>query len=243
MAVFEGKLPSQQELIPGVLQLGYMYGLLVANGPPHDRGPIERHPLADGRPSEFADGGPDAHHAVLGNNDIDELRFADAGRVLGNSFEHRRDITRRAGYHTQDIADCGLMLQRLAQVIGTLAQLVEQPRILDGDDSLVGEVLHQRDLLIGERPHLGAVDDEGADQLVLLEHRHCQMRPTAANRAAGVGHRLGGVVDGVAHASVVRSRRLKRTLGSDRIRRPAARGNRQARQATLSSSAGRNASS
>ena len=30
------------------------------------------------------------------------------------------------------------------------AQLVEQPRVLDGDDGLSGEVLHQLDLLVGE---------------------------------------------------------------------------------------------
>ena len=30
------------------------------------------------------------------------------------------------------------------------AQLVEQPRVLDGDDRLGGKVLHQLDLLIGE---------------------------------------------------------------------------------------------
>ena len=31
---------------------------------------------------------------------------------------------------------------------------VEQPRVLDGDDSLGGEVLHQLDLLVGERADL-----------------------------------------------------------------------------------------
>ena len=31
------------------------------------------------------------------------------------------------------------------------AQLVEQPRVLDGDHGLGGEVLHQLDLLVGER--------------------------------------------------------------------------------------------
>ena len=33
-------------------------------------------------------------------------------------------------------------------------QLVEQPRVLDGDDGLVGEGRHQLDLLVGERAHL-----------------------------------------------------------------------------------------
>jgi hypothetical protein len=34
-----------------------------------------------------------------------------------------------------------------------VAQFVQQPRILDGDDSLAGEVLHQLNMLVGERAH------------------------------------------------------------------------------------------
>ena len=40
------------------------------------------------------------------------------------------------------------------------AQLVEQPGVLDGDDGLAGEILDQLDLLVGERPHLLAIDDD-----------------------------------------------------------------------------------
>ena len=47
-------------------------------------------------------------------------------------------------------------------------QLVEQARVLDGDDGLGGEVLYQLDLLVGERPHLLAIDDDSADQLVFF---------------------------------------------------------------------------
>ncbi len=32
--------------------------------------------------------------------------------------------------------------------------------------------VHQLDLLVGERPDLLAIDGDGADQLILLEHRH-----------------------------------------------------------------------
>ena len=38
------------------------------------------------------------------------------------------------------------------------SQLVEQARVLDGDDGLGGEVGHQLDLLVGERPHLLTID-------------------------------------------------------------------------------------
>ena len=72
----------------------------------------------------------------------------------------------------QHLGGRGLLLQRLGEVVGALAQFVEQPRVLDGDDGLRGEVLDQLDLLVGERPHLLAVDRDGADQPVVLEHRH-----------------------------------------------------------------------
>ena len=43
-------------------------------------------------------------------------------------------------------------------------QFVEQPRVLDGDDGLGGEVLHQLDLLVSEWPDFLPVDDNSADQ-------------------------------------------------------------------------------
>ena len=55
-------------------------------------------------------------------------------------------------------------------------QLVEQPRVLDGDDRLRREVLDKLDLLVGERAHLLAIDGDRADKLVLLEHRHTDER-------------------------------------------------------------------
>jgi hypothetical protein len=49
-----------------------------------------------------------------------------------------------------------LLLQRFAQ-------LAEEARVLDSDDSLGGEVLDQFDLLVGERTNLLAVDDDSPD--------------------------------------------------------------------------------
>ena len=44
-----------------------------------------------------------------------------------------------------------LMLQRLAQLRVALAELLEQPHVLDGDHRLVGEGFEQIDLPVGER--------------------------------------------------------------------------------------------
>ena len=101
-------------------------------------------------------------------------KFASQMRVAFSSIavEHRLQLARRAGDDLEHVGGRGLLLQRLGEIVGALAQLVEQPRILDGDDGLGGEVLHQLDLLVGERTHLLAVNADGADQLVILEHRN-----------------------------------------------------------------------
>src|SRR5262245_64169938 len=70
-------------------------------------------------------------------------------RIRRHRVEHRLDVGRRAGDHTQDFAGSGLPLQRLLC-------LVEQPHVLNGDDRLVSEGLNQRDLQGGEFADLGA---------------------------------------------------------------------------------------
>ena len=80
-------------------------------------------------------------------------------------LQHDLQIEGRAADDLEHVGGGGLLLQRLAQ-------LVEQAGVLDGDDGLGGEVRDQLDLLVGERPHLLAIDGDHADQLALLEHRH-----------------------------------------------------------------------
>ena len=48
------------------------------------------------------------------------------------------------------------------------AQFIEQPRILDGDDGLSGEVLDERDLLVGERMDFLTEEAECTDQVHAL---------------------------------------------------------------------------
>ena len=55
-----------------------------------------------------------------------------------------------------------------------LARLGDQPRVLHRDDRLRREVLQQRDLLVGERAHLLAIDRDDAEQRVVLAQRHDQ---------------------------------------------------------------------
>ena len=57
---------------------------------------------------------------------------------------------------------------------------VMQPRVLHRDDRLRREVLQQRDLLVGERPDLLAVGDNGAEQRIVLAQRHEEIGAYAA---------------------------------------------------------------
>src|SRR5262249_6481679 len=76
----------------------------------------------------------------------------------------------RAADDLEHVGGGGLLLQRFGEVVRALAQLVQQPRVLDGDDGLLGEIAHQLDLLVGEWPHFLAVNADYAEERVLLQH-------------------------------------------------------------------------
>ena len=88
-----------------------------------------------------------------------------------NILKHRLEIGGELADDAKHVGGRGLLLQRLAEVVGALAQFVEQPRVLDGDDGLGGEVRDQLDLLVGEGTDFLAIDSDDADQFVLLQHR------------------------------------------------------------------------
>ena len=56
----------------------------------------------------------------------------------------------------------------IGEIVGAPTQFIEQPRVLDGDDGLGGEVRDQRYLLFGEWARFLAIDRERPDQFVLL---------------------------------------------------------------------------
>src|SRR5262249_52509069 len=58
---------------------------------------------------------------------------------------------------------------------------IEEPRVLNGDYGLRGEILHKLDLLFREWTNLLAIHGNCADEFALLEHRDCYKGPCAAN--------------------------------------------------------------
>ena len=94
-----------------------------------------------------------AEAVVLAKHQDSKVGFADPRRAFQNNLKYWLQVTGRRADDLEHVGGGGLLLQRFAQ-------LVEQPRVLDGDDGLVGEILNQLDLLVGERANLLAVDRE-----------------------------------------------------------------------------------
>src|SRR5262249_19667310 len=76
-----------------------------------------------------------------------------------------------------------------------------QPRILDSDDRLGGEIREQLDLLLNERSNFLTKDDDDSNRLAVFEHRNCNDAANATElycsdalrMALGVGARRGEI--------------------------------------------------
>ena len=91
--------------------------------------------------------------------------FASQSRAAFSSMDWKTGskITGRRTDDAQHVRRRCLLLQRFAQ-------FVQQPRILDGDDGLGGEVSEQLDLLVGERANFSSVDANAAYRHLVLQH-------------------------------------------------------------------------
>ncbi len=114
-----------------------------------------------------------------------ELGLAQSCGTTGDRLEHRLHVGRRATDDLQHLGGRGLLLQRLAEIGRALAKFVEQPRVLDGDDSLVGEIRDQLDLLIGEWLHLRAPQVDHSNWHPFAQKRDAQPRSKASNLLGG----------------------------------------------------------
>ena len=118
--------------------------------------------------------------------------------VAENGIERRAQLVAHVGKELRLVPACLRELPALVLKLSrALAQFVEEPSILNSDDSLAGEAGNQRDLLLGEWPYFGSVDYEGPDQLAFLAHRYRDQRPRTAvhRRWAGLVRRLIGIMD------------------------------------------------
>src|SRR5215469_9801728 len=105
-------------------------------------------------------------HAVsisFGQKKYAESSGADADGILQHGLEYWLQIAGRRTDDAQHIRSGRLLFQRLTKIGRALTQFAEQPRVLDGDDRLSGEVLHLRDLFISKWAYLPTTDANTAD--------------------------------------------------------------------------------
>ena len=105
-----------------------------------------------------------------------ELGLANARGVGQHGLEHRLQLARRAADDLEHLGGRRLLLQRLGQLARARLHLLEQPRVLDGDDGLVGEGLEQFDLAVRER-------SPAADASRLRPDSPCRQHGDASNAA------------------------------------------------------------
>src|SRR4029077_1668904 len=70
----------------------------------------------------------------------------------------------------EGLVELNQLLGLRLHLLRSFAQFLKQPRVLDGDDSLGSEVLDEVDLFVCEGANFLAVNDQRADQIVLLQH-------------------------------------------------------------------------
>src|SRR6516165_6145653 len=106
----------------------------------------------------------------LATVDKRHLSFAQPRGRFDKSVQYCLQIKRRAANDLEHVSSRRLLLQRFAQISRALLQLIEQPRILDRDDGLGGEVAEQLDLFIAEGPDLLTVDVDCTKHIGFFQH-------------------------------------------------------------------------
>src|SRR5262245_61810114 len=97
-------------------------------------------------------------YVAVDQPNIHVVPAADPCRALYDSVQHRLNVGWRAGDDTENFTRCSLLLQRLFE-------LIKQPHVFDGDDSLVRKGFEEFDLHRSERPHLDAACGQPSNEL------------------------------------------------------------------------------
>src|SRR5262249_41311395 len=161
-------------------------GLTFNQRPPSDRPPTAHKSSSLRNLDEFrrkAKAGGKLQDTVLRLRNRRLVRFAQPRSGLDERIEHRPQVERGATDDLEHVGSGCLLLQRFAQ-------LVEQPRVLDGDDRLGGEIAEQLDLFIAEWPDLLAIDHDRSNQVLVLQHRHGEDGPGTGKVHRGDTYRI-----------------------------------------------------
>ena len=101
-----------------------------------------------------------------------EFRLTNAGRFLEHGRKHRREVAGSSGDGLQHLRVRCLLLQRLPQ-------LIQQPRIVDGDHGLRGELCRQFDFAVAERIDPATAEPDHDYGFAIAHQRHADHRAIA----------------------------------------------------------------
>src|SRR6516165_9791638 len=91
------------------------------------------------------------------------LCLANIRRIRQHRLEDQIQFTGRRTDDLQYLGGSRLLLQGFGEICGALPQLIEQPRILDGDDGLVDAIRLNVDVLVIERSNSLTINDHYHD--------------------------------------------------------------------------------
>ncbi len=103
-----------------------------------------------------------------------ERRIAQPGGVVEDGVEDRRVVGRRAADGAQDVAGRRLALERLGNLFVAGLDFMKQALVLDGDNGLGGEGLHELDFRLGERLDATAGTKNHADRCPAAQQRNAE---------------------------------------------------------------------
>jgi hypothetical protein len=89
-----------------------------------------------------------------------------------------------------------VLAEQICLLLQRLAQLVQQPRVFNGDRRLLGEAFDQRNVSRTKGPYFPTKDLQGANQLALPQHRYDQERALAKTFRDGDRPRLAREIGG-----------------------------------------------
>jgi len=85
----------------------------------------------------------------------------------------------RAADDLQHLRRRGLLLQCLGKIVRALAQFIEQPRVLNGDDGLGSKGPEKRNLFLCERLNFTTSNLDCSDRDSLTQQRNTSRRPVS----------------------------------------------------------------
>jgi len=108
--------------------------------------------------------------------------------ACGNSVEDRLQLIGRTRDDAEHLTDRGLIFQRSREFRRLDLDLscssllcLEQPRVLNGDDGLVGEGLDKCNLIVSECTSITACDSDRPDRLPSAHQRHAEKAPETSH--------------------------------------------------------------